>query len=179
VIDVHWASWMACWKKSDLSAAGESCPAMCVGIVYLFAKAHLTWPDDGRYLAACERCAELTWQCGLLKKGPGICHGVAGSGCVFLLLYRLTGNELYLHRAMRFAEFLETPEFLNGARTPDTPYSLYEGLAGTVCFIADLLQPQKAEFPFFDVFVWLSERHTALLQDGLIFLICLKALKKF
>jgi len=125
---------------------------MCVGIVYLFAKAHLTWPGDGRYLAACERCAELTWQCGLLKKGPGICHGVAGSGYVFLLLHRLTGNALHLHRAMRFAEFLEAPEFVSGARKPDSPYSLYEGYAGTVCFVADLMQPQKAEFPFFDVF---------------------------
>lgn len=125
---------------------------MFLGIVYLFAKAHLTWPDDRRYLAACERCADLTWQCGLLKKGPGICHGVAGSGYVFLLLYRLTGNQLYLHRAARFAEFLESPEFQNGARTPDTPFSLYEGLAGTVCFVADLLQPERAQFPFFDVF---------------------------
>ena len=131
---------------------GDYWHGMFVGIVYLFAKAHLTWPDDGRYLAACERCAELTWQCGLLKKGPGICHGVAGSGYVFLLMYRLTGNPLYHHRAMRFAEFLESPEFRNGARTPDTPYSLYEGLAGTVCFVSDLMQPQKAEFPFFNVF---------------------------
>ena len=41
---------------------------------------------------------------------------------------------------------------MNGARAPDSPYSLYEGLAGTVCYLADLLEPTEAEFPFFDVF---------------------------
>ena len=30
--------------------------------------------------------------------------------------------------------------------------SLYEGLAGTACFLADVLNPDDAEFPFFDVF---------------------------
>ena len=47
------------------------------GVVYLLAKAYLTWKDD-KYLQAVKRCAELTWQKGLLRKGPGICHGVAG-----------------------------------------------------------------------------------------------------
>ena len=47
------------------------------GVVYLLAKAYLTWKDD-KYLQAAKRCAELTWQRGLLRKGPGICHGVAG-----------------------------------------------------------------------------------------------------
>ena len=82
----------------------------------------------------------------------GICHGIAGSGYVFLLLYRLTGNEAFLHRARKFGEFMESDEFKTGARTPDCPYSLYEGLAGTVCYLADLLTPKKSAFPFFDIF---------------------------
>lgn len=61
------------------------------GIAYLFAKAYLI-SKKPQYLDTCIRCGELTWQKGLLKKGPGICHGVAGSAYVFLLLYRLTGN---------------------------------------------------------------------------------------
>ena len=48
-----------------------------LGIVYLFAKAFLFWKDE-KYLSASLRCGELTWQKGLLRKGPGICHGVAG-----------------------------------------------------------------------------------------------------
>lgn len=120
------------------------------GIVYLFAKAYLYY-KDARYLDACLRCGELTWQQGLLRKGPGICHGIAGSGYVFLLLYRLTGNEQHFHRALCFAGFMQTAEFRQ-ARTPDSPYSLYEGIAGTICFLTDLMQPHRAHFPFFDVF---------------------------
>ncbi len=124
---------------------------LSAGVVYLLAKAYLVWKDE-KYLQACLKCGELTWEKGLLKKGPGICHGVAGSGYVFLLLYRLTSDDKHLHRALKFAEFMFTEEFKLRARRPDTPYSLYEGTAGTVCFLADLLRPQKAEFPFFDVF---------------------------
>ncbi|OWJ99106.1 LANCL3 [Cervus elaphus hippelaphus] len=84
-----------------------------------------------QYLDTCIRCGELTWQKGLLKKGPGICHGVAGSAYVFLLLYRLTGNSKYIYRAQRFAEFLFTEEFKAGSRVLESIYSLYEGFSGT------------------------------------------------
>ena len=47
------------------------------GVVFMLAKAYLTWKDE-KYLQAARRCAELAWQRGLLHKGPGICHGVAG-----------------------------------------------------------------------------------------------------
>lgn len=121
------------------------------GCVFLMARAFLYWKDD-RYLHSCIRCGELVWKRGLLLKGPGICHGVAGSGYVFLLLFRLTGDEKYLYRALQFADFMESEEFRRQARTPDSPYSLYEGLAGTVCFLSDLLNPMENHFPFFDIF---------------------------
>lgn len=70
------------------------------GVAYLFAKAYLI-NKKPQYLDTCIRCGELVWQKGLLKKGPGICHGVAGSAYVFLLLYRLTGNSKYIYRAQR------------------------------------------------------------------------------
>ncbi|CAI9736988.1 3 [Octopus vulgaris] len=120
------------------------------GIIYVFARAYQVWKDE-KYLQACIRCGELTWKAGLLKKGPGICHGIAGNGYVFLLLYRLTKDTKYLHRAQCFAEFIFTTEFQNGARTPDAPYSLYEGWAGTVLFLLSLLNPETAEYPFFNV----------------------------
>lgn len=77
---------------------------------------------------------------------------MAGSGYVFLLLYRLTGDQRHLHRAQQFASYIFTEQFQKNSRTPDCPYSLFEGLAGTVCFLADLMQPEKASFPFFDIF---------------------------
>jgi hypothetical protein len=55
------------------------------------ARAYLIWKEQ-KYLDSCLKCGELIWQKGLLKKGPGLCHGVAGNGYVFLLLYRLTSN---------------------------------------------------------------------------------------
>lgn len=126
------------------------------GVIYAMIKAHLTYNnnggDDDDYKTSAERCAELVWQKGLLRKGPGICHGIAGNGYVFLMMYRLTNDSKYLYRAIKFAEFLENPEFLREARTPDRPSSLYEGYAGTICFLLDLLQPQKAAFPFMDCF---------------------------
>ena len=121
------------------------------GVVYLFAKAYLVW-NDPKYLDAAIRCGDCVWEKGLLKKGPGICHGVAGSGYVFLLLYRMTNDEKYLGRASHFSEFMYTEEFNKGSRQPDCPFSLYEGLAGTLCYLTDLLQPNKSIFPFFNVF---------------------------
>jgi membrane transport protein XK len=111
----------------------------------------LIWRDE-KYLNACKRCDDLIWQRGLLKKGPGICHGIGGNGYCHLLMFRLTNDLKYLYRAGKFADFLNTSEFKMGARTPDRPFSLFEGLAGTVCFAIDLLEPINAEYPLIPVF---------------------------
>lgn len=121
------------------------------GVVYMLAKAFIKFKSE-KYLDACEACAELVWRKGLLLKGPGLCHGIAGNGYVFLLLYRLTKKQKFLYRAIKFFDFLKHPDFIKHARTPDRPFSLYEGLSGTVCFLLDLMEPEKAAFPFMDVF---------------------------
>lgn len=121
------------------------------GAIYLIAKAYIVFGDE-RYLRSCIRATDLVWQKGLLLKGPGICHGVTGNAYAFLLMYRLTQDPKYLYRADKFMEFLQDPQFLRDANTPDYPYSLYEGLAGTVCFLIDLLNPKQAYFPFMDIF---------------------------
>lgn len=108
-------------------------------------KAYRVYGDD-------EKAADLIWEKGLLKKGPGLCHGVAGNGYAFLVLYRLTENPKYLYRAMQFAYFLESTEFAEFLHKPDRPWSLYEGLAGTVCFLVDLLHSENTAFPFMDIF---------------------------
>ncbi|XP_055685467.1 lanC-like protein 3 homolog [Lutzomyia longipalpis] len=121
------------------------------GAIYLLAKSYLIFHEE-KYLHACKLAAELVWKKGLLLKGPGICHGVAGNAYVFLVLYQLTKDPQYLYRAGKFMEFLCDGEFRRNARTPDRPFSLYEGVAGTVCFLADLLEPEKAAFPFMEVY---------------------------
>lgn len=47
---------------------------------------------------------------------------------------------------------MQTEEFKGNSRVPDAPYSLYEGIAGTACFLADLVNPAEAMFPFMEVF---------------------------
>lgn len=121
------------------------------GSVYLFAKAYLIFKEQ-KYLNAVINAGELIWKKGLLRKGLGICHGVAGNAYVFLLLYRLTQDQKYLYRANCFAEFLTNETFLREARTPDNRLSLYEGSSGTISFLIDLLQAERASFPFMDVF---------------------------
>ncbi|KAH8415300.1 hypothetical protein KR222_002097 [Zaprionus bogoriensis] len=121
------------------------------GAVYVMAKAYLIFKED-KYLLSLRRAADLVWKKGFLRKGPGICHGVAGNGYVFLLLFRLTNDMKYLYRAHKFMELLTNAEFKQRARVPDRPHSLYEGVAGTVCFLVDLLEPEQAYFPFMDVF---------------------------
>lgn len=121
------------------------------GLIYLMAKAYKVYGEQ-KYLDSCIKCGELVWEKGLLKKGPSLCHGISSSGYVHLLLYRLTDDPKYLHRAMKFAEFLINEQFLSEAREPDRPFSLFEGISGTVVFLLDLLDPQNATFPFMNVF---------------------------
>lgn len=145
-------NWPCCME--ELSMSDHKLVHWChgaPGTIYLMARAYKVF-QERKYLEACIKAGELVWQKGLLRKGPGICHGVAGNGYVFLLLHRLTGDKKYLYRAKVFADFLNTDEFLREARLPDNPESLYEGTAGAVCFLADLLVPDNAEFPFQDVF---------------------------
>lgn len=121
------------------------------GAIYLLIKAYIIFKEE-KYLVACHRAADLVWRKGLLLKGPGTCHGVAGNGYVSLIMHRLTKNPKYFYRAVQYANFLTRPEFLRWARKPDCPWSLYEGLAGTVCYLIDLIHPENAAFPFMNVF---------------------------
>jgi hypothetical protein len=70
------------------------------GMVTSLAGLALDSPAFGRLLAA---GGELTWRAGPPKKGPGLCHGTAGSGCAFLALHNRLGDERWLDRARRFA----------------------------------------------------------------------------
>ena len=47
--------------------------------------------------------AELTWRAGPVAKGAGLCHGTAGNGYAFLKAHAVTGDDVWLDRARRFA----------------------------------------------------------------------------
>ena len=43
---------------------------------------------------------------GLLKKGYGLCHGIAGNAYVFLELYKTTNDLQWLHRSIKVCLFI-------------------------------------------------------------------------
>ncbi|KAF8627720.1 hypothetical protein AX15_004278 [Amanita polypyramis BW_CC] len=105
------------------------------------------------------RGAVLVYRHGLLRKGIGICHGVAGS--VYALLaaadvskeikLRLDGEAVQLSDYFAMAIHLSTLATLadeleeeGKMKTPDRPWSLYEGKAGMCCAWADVLCRMQA-----------------------------------
>ena len=119
------------------------------GAVFLFTEAEKVF-GSGKYMQVALRAGESVWERGLLKKGPGLCHGVSGSAYALLKLYKETKDEKWLRRAVQFARFMGSDTFLNEARVPDHPLSLFEGWGGAACLFANLMRPQEACFPLFD-----------------------------
>uniref|UniRef100_A0A8C8DZJ0 Glutathione S-transferase LANCL1 n=1 Tax=Oryzias sinensis TaxID=183150 RepID=A0A8C8DZJ0_9TELE len=119
------------------------------GVIYMLLQAHKAFGVP-QYLEEALQCGEVVWKWGLLKKGYGLCHGAAGNAYAFLALFRQTQDPKHLFRACMFADWCMNYG-KHGCRTPDTPFSLFEGLAGTIYFLADILQPFKARFPGFEL----------------------------
>ncbi len=127
------------------------------GFIPLFHKAYKVYGDT-KYLKAMEMALSCVWKYGILRKGYGVCHGIAGNGYSFLCLYKETRHDEYYYKALQMAECIFNEEIKKMVETyidrqryrvgvPDLPYSLMEGLAGTVCFFCDLLHPEQAAFP--------------------------------
>ncbi|KAL7677881.1 hypothetical protein ACOME3_004113 [Neoechinorhynchus agilis] len=131
------------------------------GIIHLFAKAYMIYGATGSpraqdYLQVCRRIANAVWQRGLLKKGPGLCHGVCGNGYAFLKLSQITTDDHEklenLQRAKCFADFAVNNKTFNetALMEPDNPYSLFEGMAAISVLLSDLRNAACASFPLFD-----------------------------
>jgi hypothetical protein len=69
------------------------------GIITSFGRA----PADAELDELLVKGGELTWRAGPLRKGPGLCHGTAGSGAAMLTLFSRTGDSQWLDRARRLA----------------------------------------------------------------------------
>ncbi|CAG5134389.1 unnamed protein product [Candidula unifasciata] len=133
------------------SESGDKLVHWCHGApgwVHMFALAYKVFKDK-QYLEAAKDCVEVVWKRGLLRKGYGICHGPAGNAYTFLAVFKLTGDQKYLYYAYKFAEWC-CDYGKHGCRTPDRPYSMFEGMAGTVYFLVDLLDPKNSAFPAFE-----------------------------
>ena len=120
------------------------------GVIHLLLRAHKIWPhNEDSYLLRANRCGEAIWKRGLLKKGYGICHGIAGNTYAFLGFWKATNKAKYLYQAAVFAEW-SFEYSKRGCRVPDRPLSLYEGIAGAIYLLSNLLQnPSNSDFPGF------------------------------
>lgn len=119
------------------------------GVIHMLIMAHKVFKEE-KYLKEATECAEVIWQRGLLRKGYGICHGSAGNGYAFLSLYKLTQERKYLYRACKFAEWC-LGYGTHGCRIPDRPYSLFEGIAGTIYYLSEMANPDASCFPAFEL----------------------------
>lgn len=119
------------------------------GVIHMLLQAYKIFKEE-KYLKDAIECSDVIWQRGLLRKGYGICHGTAGNGYAFLSLYHLTQDKKYLYRACKFAEWC-LDYGAHGCRIPDRPYSLFEGMAGTIHFLSDMLVPESSRFPAFEL----------------------------
>jgi lantibiotic modifying enzyme len=119
------------------------------GIIHLFSLSYEIFRDIN-YLNLAKECADIIWERGLLKKGYGLCHGISGNGYAFLKLYQITNDEKYIYRAIKFSEICfdyNNSKYYNS----DHPFSLFEGLAGTIYFLSDILNPKNSCFPGFQL----------------------------
>jgi hypothetical protein len=151
------------WKSSRPSPLVQICHGT-PGLLLLLATAKGIPGLDEFQTAEWDEAIRLgskrVWEEGLLSKGGGLCHGIAGNAWPWLLLHGKVAIEEYikseptnvgkgstlqyeklsaddlLSKALSFLlAARSTPPFAMESpyRMPDNPFSLFEGLAGTIC----------------------------------------------
>ena len=93
------ANWPANADLPDAPTLCQVChgaPGILVGV----AGAPFSSPDFDRLLV---EAGNLVWSAGPLKKGSNFCHGTGGNAYAMLMLYKRTGDALWLERARAFA----------------------------------------------------------------------------
>jgi lantibiotic modifying enzyme len=123
------------------------------GMVLLLHRAAGVYSHQAYLEKALEIAEKVLWPRGLLKKGLGLCHGISGNGMVLLRLCQEgSGGPLWRQRALAYAKFA-VEHWQELEAVPDRPYSLYEGLAGFVCFLLECSSDSSlhsARFPMYE-----------------------------
>jgi serine/threonine-protein kinase len=129
-------------------------PGWCngsAGLVFLWTEAFQALGDP-RYFELAESAAWHTWE--MPARIPSLCCGLAGQAYALLNLYRHSGEEAWLRRAMKMAGWAAEASAASAAdasESPEThPRSLYNGAAGIAVLAADLERPLEARMPFFE-----------------------------
>jgi len=154
-------------EKTRVSPLVQICHGV-PGLLMLLAFAGLNGPFAKRFyksiwVEALHMASLRVWEQGILSKGGGLCHGIAGNAWTFLVLHdafdhafipvesigacgeevkrdllkdgNLSGDWFFERAVAMLLECRNTKPFADSDkyRLPDNPYSLFEGLAGTVC----------------------------------------------
>ncbi|KAL2504541.1 LanC-like protein GCL1 [Abeliophyllum distichum] len=124
------------------------------GVALTLCKASEVLPNNREFRDAAIEAGEVVWKNGLLKK-VGLADGSAGNTYAFLSLSRLTGESVYENRAKAFASYLyhNVRKTIADARYDgdDNKFSLYQGLASAACLWFDMLMPENARFPGYEL----------------------------
>lgn len=94
---------------------------------------------------------ETTWAAGPLNKGANLCHGTAGNGYAFLVLYQRSGDPVWLERARAFAMHALLQCERDAREYGQLRYSLWTGDLGLAIYLWDCIEA-RARFPTLDVF---------------------------
>ncbi|KAI3794497.1 hypothetical protein L1987_37129 [Smallanthus sonchifolius] len=123
------------------------------GMAITLCKASQVFPHDWEFRDAAVEAGEVVWKSGLVKKA-GLADGASGNAYVFLALYRLTGDAIYVDRAKAFGGFLYASArnlITSTSHGLDHGFSLFQGLAGAACLWSDLVRPDDSRFPGFEI----------------------------
>ena len=133
------------------SAGGPIAASWCngaAGHVFLWTLAHQVFGMQ-RYLRLAQEAAWGAFQ----QQTPALndlCCGLGGRAYALLCLYRHTGHAAWLARARRLGELAVQRIGTTTLRR----HSLYKGEVGVALLAADLLAPQHARMPLFEVEGW-------------------------
>jgi lantibiotic modifying enzyme len=117
------------------------------GHILLLVKAYTIFGNEHYLQRARQIADEVVWPRGLLHKGVGLCHGIAGNAYALLAVGRTDPS--FVLKAFSFFQ-LSLHHMDELEMIPDRPYSLYEGL-GAMCTLAiDLACPDQATFPLYE-----------------------------
>lgn len=138
-------------QKVDISE-GKDKVQFCHGAPGFISLYLLAWKiyQIDEFLNIALELGELVWKKGILKKGFSLCHGITGNAYFLYTLYRYTNNKMWLQRFFDFSFLIFNTSINNIISTtedsrryvvgvPDTPYSLMEGMGGTICLFSEIL----------------------------------------
>jgi lantibiotic modifying enzyme len=144
-------NWSPKLGDRELSRCQHSHGASGIGLVFARASVAL---GDSNLLEIARQAGVAAYAYGDFRKNPTLCTGLAGSGELFVELFKLTKDEIWWDRAKEFARLAMAYKASSGGVDfwpTDTP-GLYSadyayGASGTGLFFLRTLRPLEFELP--------------------------------